>query len=376
MTTLGELKRGAAKLLDSVPYQQVKDSPSIKYYTDWSAFESCSPGEPLRSELDAQVIIKNGRLAKNEAGAVELGEDDALPINTIDLKESKMLLKHLLNVPSVVFIDVPPGAGKLGVLVESSGGGFESSHILINVRDGASVDISIIELGGACSSTVVESLVGRGAKVNLINASLQGGNPAYGLSRITALDNAVINGYTVVLDGSMNRWEEDYLLRGNYSSVASKVLEMGTAKSRIDYYSTLLHVGESTRSYSTVSGIALDKSMVIHRGMGRITETGKWSSTVVEGKMFMGSRDAVAVSVPVIAVDTGDVSEARHSAMDASIDEEQMFYLASRGLGREEAISLVAHDMVMKYLDEAPKQFFEEVQLIKSITAERLLKAR
>lgn len=172
--------------------------------------------------------------------------------------------------------------------------------------------------------------------MNLLNASLQGGNPAYGLSRITALDNAVINGYTVVLDGSMNRREEDYLLRGNYSSVSSKVLETGTAKSRIDYYSTLLHIGgESTRSYSTVSGIALDGSMVIHRGgMGRITETGKWSSTVVEGgKMFMGgSRDAVAVSVPVIAVDTGgDVSEARHSAMDASIDEEQMFYWPAGG---------------------------------------------
>lgn len=115
MTTLGELKRGAAKLLDSVPYQQVKDSPSIKYYTDWSAFETCSPGEPLRYELDAQVIIRDGRLAKNEVGAVELGEDDALPINTIDLRESKMLLKHLLNVPSVVFIDVPPPArGSLG----------------------------------------------------------------------------------------------------------------------------------------------------------------------------------------------------------------------------------------------------------------------
>lgn len=45
-------------------------------------------------------------------------------------------------------------------------------------------------------------------------------------------------------------------------------------------------------------------------------------------------------------------------------------------MSREEVIGLVAHDMVMKYLDEAPKQFSEEIQLIKSIMAERLLRAR
>ncbi len=376
MVTLKELKMDAAKLVDSVPYQLIKDSPSIKYYTDWSAYEECrGAGIGYVPGIDAQVTIRDGELAKNEAGAQVLGEEDELPINTIDLKESKMMIRHILNLSSIIYLDINPGMERLSLSINSSGGGkLKSSHVLIQVRDGAAVDLSIMESGNACSSSVVELLIGRGARVNLLNASLQASNPTYSLRRVTVMDNSTINSYTVVLDGSMNRLEEDYLLRGNYSSVASKVLETGTAKSRIDYYSTMLHLGESSRSYSTVYGIALDGAIVIHRGMGKITETGRWSSTVVEGKLFMGSRDAVAVSVPIIAVDTGDVSEARHSAMDASIDDDQLFYLSSRGLGRDEVISLVAFDMAMKYLDETPQQFNNEARIIREIMEQRLMR--
>jgi len=71
------------------------------------------------------------------------------------------------------------------------------------------------------------------------------------------------------------------------------------------------------------------------------------------------------MSVPIIIVDTGDVNGARHSATDASIDEDQELYLRMRGLSRDEAIGLVVYDMVTGFLDSISASFKGSVSQIR-----------
>ncbi|WP_243666063.1 hypothetical protein [Vulcanisaeta sp. JCM 16159] len=54
---LVELKLRARELAQKIPYQQIKDSPSVKYYTDWNAFEKCV--DPSIEELSKYSTTTN-----------------------------------------------------------------------------------------------------------------------------------------------------------------------------------------------------------------------------------------------------------------------------------------------------------------------------
>jgi Fe-S cluster assembly scaffold protein SufB len=133
-----------------------------------------------------------------------------------------------------------------------------------------------------------------------------------------------------------------------------------------------MHLGEGSSSYSRVLGVARDRSFVIHRALGRIFERARWSDTNIEGKVFVLNEGAYAASVPVIMVDTGDVNGARHSAADASLDEDQVNYLRLRGFGKDEVIDLVLYEVAAQFLDSLPEDFKLDREVLRRLLMSRL----
>ncbi|MFP3237841.1 MAG: SufD family Fe-S cluster assembly protein [Caldivirga sp.] len=359
-----ELRIKARELASKIPYQLIKDSPTVKYYTQWNLFDRCiETGGNALSKLpqfnDYDVVIHNGELIK---GVELLGDQVNIGI---DPSESRIIARHLANLREVYPIVIKEGEVK--VMLSYGGGQYElnSNHVVINVVDHTMVNLAISIVGnGGCGTNVVEINVGNGTTLNLLTYSTNI-NPSFSLIRVTEGDRASVNAYTIVVNGEMTHHREDYILQGQGASINSNSLEFGSGNSRVDYMINIMHVGEHTMSNSTTRAIALDSATVVHRGFGRITERGRWSSTSIEGKVFIGSSNAVGMSVPIIMVDTGDVNGARHSATDASIDEDQELYLRMRGLSREEAIGLVVYDMVTGFLDSISASFKGSVSQIR-----------
>ncbi|MFP3302477.1 MAG: SufD family Fe-S cluster assembly protein, partial [Caldivirga sp.] len=359
-----ELRIKARELASKIPYQLIKDSPTVKYYTQWNLFDKCietegSTSSKLPKPSGYDVIVHNGELVK---GAELLGDQVNIGI---DPSESRIIARHLANLREVYPIVIKEGEVK--VMLSYGGGQYElnSNHVVINVVDHTMVNLAISIVGnGGCGTNVVEINVGNGATLNLLTYSTNI-NPSFSLIRVTEGDRASVNAYTIVVNGEMTHHREDYILQGQGASINSNSLEFGSGNSRVDYMINIMHVGEHTMSNSTTRAIALDSATVVHRGFGRITERGRWSSTSIEGKVFIGSSNAVGMSVPIIMVDTGDVNGARHSATDASIDEDQELYLRMRGLSREEAIGLVVYDMVTGFLDSISASFKGSVSQIR-----------
>ncbi|MGC8544213.1 MAG: SufD family Fe-S cluster assembly protein, partial [Vulcanisaeta sp.] len=152
-------------------------------------------------------------------------------------------------------------------------------------------------------------------------------------------------------------------------------LEIGLGTSRIDYQVNALHIGGGSSSYSRVLGIARDKSFIIHRALGRIMESAKWSDTNVEGKVFIMNDGAYAASVPVIMVDTGDVNGARHSAADASPDEEQINYLRLRGISKDEVTDLIIHELVSQFIESLPETYRADAETLRSLVISNIMKS-
>lgn len=369
MPALAELKAKAKELALRIPYQLIKDSPTVKYYTKWEVFDKCvessnhakaSINLPWISEYDA--VISNGELIKGQ-GLV----NDEAAIN-IDVSESRILARHVANLTKVYSLGITGNPGrsiKIALIYSGDANEMHSNHLVINVdRDSsANVILSIIGNGG-CGTNVVEINASDGSTLNLLTYTTNI-NPSFNLIRVIEGVRANINAYSIIVNGEMTHHREDYVLQGEGGVANVNALEIGLGNSRVDYMVNLIHVGRSTVSNSVTKAIALDSATVIHRGFGRITERGKWSYTNIEGKVFIGSSNAIGMSVPVIMVDTGDVNGARHSASDASIDENQELYLRMRGLSKDEAIKLIVYDTVMGFLDMVNGTFKDDANIVR-----------
>ena len=362
---LGSVRARASELASKIPYQHIKDSPTIKYYTQWSLFDRCidsTPPRPMDPPLkgDFNLVLSNGHLASVKG--VDVGEGEP---TTISPEESRIIARHIAGLRTVPLVKVNGGLFR-GLLGHFNNGNLLSpNHLIINVDSYSVANIALhIVSSGGCGSNIVELIVGEGSRVQLLISSIHD-SASFTLIRILQGAGSQVEAWSIVSRGLMNHHREDYMLRGAKAVLNSRALVAGAGSDRVDYLVNLIHEGESSMSSSVVKAIALGNSMVIHRGFGRISEGAKWSSTSIDGKVFIASDSAKAVSVPVIMVDTGDVNGARHSASDASLDEVQEVYLRMRGLSRDEARMLLAYDMVSSFMDSIDQAFNDDVQLIK-----------
>lgn len=383
----------ARELAQKIPYQQIRDSPSVKYYTDWGAFERCidpSPEELGRQstvyipyELNLAFINGSISIAKvpsgvNAVSINEVGEElGKLLFRSIDISESKALARHVANLVGGMYVEVNEDLReplRMGIASSLQGQVLLPTHYTVLINDGVNASLSLFMLGiGGCPSTTVEIYLGRNSKLDLLLTGIYEQVPAYALVKVIAGDEASITARSLVMGGSMNHHREDYLLQGVRSGLNHLGLEVGYGTSRIDYQVNAIHTGEYGMSHSRVLGIARDKSFIIHRALGRIAETAKWSDTNVEGKVFVMNEGAYAASVPVIMVDTGDVNGARHSAADASPDEDQVNYLRLRGISKDEVTDLIIHEVVSQFIDSLPSEFMHDAEVIRSLVMGKVI---
>jgi len=374
------LREKARELARTLPYQTIKDSPGVKYYTDWTKFDPCiDPGElpkptpsPELPSVKPHIALINGYLKVDAPSGIRiksLSDDD---LKYIDISESKAVARHVANLLGGAYVEVEDGStGVLRIMnyTEHRDRVLIPGHYTVNIGDGvkALMEIHLYSPpnSAGCQSNTMEIHLGADSTLDLLTVSIQGNNPSFTLIRFVLGPGSSVRTRTLLVNGLMNHHREDYLMQGKGSSVDNLGLELGSGESRIDYIANLIHLGEYSNSYSRVLGVARDKSFVIHRGLGRIAESGKWSNTVVEGKVLIASENAVAASVPIIMVDTGDVGGARHSASDASIDEEQLLYLRMRGISEDEAMDLLVSEMINQFTEKLPEEFSQTMNVLR-----------
>lgn len=119
------------------------------------------------------------------------------------------------------------------------------------------------------------------------------------------------------------------------------------------------HLVGDTTSDTYARGIVDDQSKAVYRGMIKIQKGAHGSSADQNGHAMLLSDDAHVDAIPGLEIDADDVT-AGHGATVGQIDEEQLFYLMSRGLSRAASEKLIL------------RGFFEDLfKRIKSETAHR-----
>ena len=128
----------------------------------------------------------------------------------------------------------------------------------------------------------------------------------------------------------------------NEAGATSENVEVvfGNGTQRFDTVSNITHIGPNTSGHAISKGVVKDKSRSLFKGMIRIEKNAKNSRAYLAEHGMILSKDALADAIPGLEISTNEV-KATHSASVAQINEEEIFYLTSRGLSENDAKKLI-----------------------------------
>jgi len=122
----------------------------------------------------------------------------------------------------------------------------------------------------------------------------------------------------------------------------SKLFTLFSAKNedKITLQGTCIHQASDTHSNMVVKGIVKDSAIAKYDGLVKVKENAKGCTGYQQEHTLLLGDEAQATIIPNLEIANDDV-QCSHGATIGRIDEEQLFYLTSRGIPKKEAIKLL-----------------------------------
>lgn len=146
------------------------------------------------------------------------------------------------------------------------------------------------------------------------------------------------------------------VLRGEGSSTTSTVMSISRGGVVKDTGSKVIHAAPRTTSRVTSKSIVADGGVSIYRGLVQVNKGAKGSASYVECESLILDEKSQSHTYPIVHLLDDDASVG-HEASTVKLDEDQVFYLMSRGLRRSEAVSLIIHGFIRDVLKKLPFEF-------------------
>jgi Fe-S cluster assembly protein SufB len=143
-----------------------------------------------------------------------------------------------------------------------------------------------------------------------------------------------------LLGGAFTRSRLESLMEGDGATSENVEVVFGTGTQRFDAVSNITQVGQNTSGHAVSKGVVKDKARLVFKGMIRIEKEAKNSRAYLAEHGMILSKDARADAIPGLEIETNEV-KATHSASVAQINDEELFYLMSRGLSEDDAKKLI-----------------------------------
>ena len=176
--------------------------------------------------------------------------------------------------------------------------------------------------------------------------------------------------WTQVETGSAVTWKyPSCVLRGDNSVGEFYSVALTNNLQQADTGTKMVHIGKNSKSKIISKGISAGKSHNTYRGLVRFAPTAKNSRNFSQCDSLLIGRNCGAHTFPKIDSQNNQ-SMVEHEATTSKIGEEQLFYLASRGIDPEEAISLIINGFVKDVFVHLPMEFAVEASQLLGLKLE------
>jgi Fe-S cluster assembly scaffold protein SufB len=157
------------------------------------------------------------------------------------------------------------------------------------------------------------------------------------------------------------------ILKGRNSRSRFQSIIFGSGRSHLDIGSRTLLEGKGARSESVSRAIGADRSTITARG--ELTARTQECRGHLECRGMLLSKGACIRAVPELQAEGSPRAELSHEAAISPIAEEEVAYLMSRGLTREEAVSTITRGFLNIDLPGLPSLLQESVDRFLASTA-------
>ena len=281
-------------------------------------------------------------------------------MSVVDYAESKVTAVHYTLLNAGLFIDIKDNAvieEPLQYIVISDKEQSLFNHVTIQVGNNAKFNfienyVNNQKEDKSPFSLVSEVVAHEGSQVNYSSITNQPGEKRGTILRrgLTYRDS-LINWNVAAMDEADVYHDNTTNILGDGSEANLKIVTLGVKEQKTYFNSEVVNQGLSSKGDILQHGVLLDRSHIVFNGVGFIVKGATGSNAYQSSRMLTLSSEAKADANPMLLIDENDVM-AGHGASLGRIDEEQLYYLQSRGLTRKESSRLLVHGFLSPVISE------------------------
>ncbi|MFQ5555327.1 MAG: Fe-S cluster assembly protein SufD [Acidimicrobiia bacterium] len=300
------------------------------------------------------------------AGAIEENPDRIEQIHgaSIPADQDVFTAAHHAFATDAAVVTVPRGRAApapVHVVVEAvTDGGVTFPYLLVDVEDGAQASV-VVEYRspaatGALVAPHVEAFTGANAHLGLTLIQNWGyATTSLSQCRVVVGRDSTVRLAEAGLGGSLARLHLTVDLEGSGGSAEVLGAYLGEERQTLDYRYFMHHAGVGTRSDMFLKGAVEDEALSVFTGLIRIDEDAQRTNAFQTNRNLILSDGAAAQSVPNLEILANDV-RCGHGSTVGPLDDEQRYYLMSRGLDRSQADRLQVRGFFEEVLARFPEQ--------------------
>lgn len=177
--------------------------------------------------------------------------------------------------------------------------------------------------------------------------------------QLVAFENAKIQVLGVQAGGGKTQTRMEYSCQGEFSEVEIQSVCRVWQRQHLDFWANASHLVPHTKSSLRHFAVIDDQAHSVFNGNIFISQKGVKTDASQKNRNILLSKKATVHSLPKLEIATDDVMCA-HGATTSPVQEDQVFYLESRGLEREVAKNMIIDGFMRPVLSQLPTQALQK----------------
>jgi Fe-S cluster assembly protein SufD len=259
-----------------------------------------------------------------------------------------------------VFVYVPSGVRLEAPLELEIGAGADHEvhwRTLVVLEEGAEAEVfeRYVSEGEGIFDGVVELAVGPGANLRYVcEQELSESAWVFSTQRGEVERDGSLEWISLGFGSARGKTRMETKLAGQGSSAKVTGAYAGDGRQHLDFDTTQEHASAHTNSDLAFRGVLSGRATAVWSGMIKVDPGAQQTDAFQESRNLLLSKRAHADAIPGLEIEADDV-RCTHAAAVAQVDREQLFYLTSRGLSREDATRLVVEGFLAELVERVPQ---------------------
>ena len=247
------------------------------------------------------------------------------------------------SVDEPIMLELDGGEGKV-----------DFPHIIVVAEAGSKTTIVETYESSAASFTNVAIQIFVEDNANLTHHRVQKESPEafhYGVTEVTVGRGSSYNSTNINIGGALSRHDIEVKFTAEGGEAWVDGLYMLNGTQHHDTHSIIDHQVPNCLSHQTYKGVLNDKSRAVFNGKVFVRENARGTDAQQQNKNLLLSNDARVDTKPQLEIFNDDV-KCSHGATVGQLEEEELFYLLTRGLPETLARNLLTYGFAEEVINK------------------------